>query len=79
MNYDNPKKKSEATDDKTVSSDESKPIVVLIENAEPSSNPCALSTSDKWVKGNRIETGMKALLPGAAVQSVATNSENRLR
>ena len=60
---DNPKKK---VDGNKVSSDESKPNIALIENAEPSSNPCALSTSDKWVKGNRIETGMKALLPGAA-------------
>jgi len=72
---DNPKKNDEA---KKVSSDESKPNKVLIENAEPSSNPVTLSAPGKSsVKDKKMKTGMKAVLPGAVAvaQSVAANNE----
>ena len=44
---DNPKKKSDFTDYEKISSEESKPNEVIIENAEPGSNPSTLSTPDK--------------------------------
>ena len=72
---DNPKKNDEA---KKVSSDESKPNKVLIENAEPSSNPVTLSAPGKSsVKDKKMKTGMKAVLPGAVAvaQSVAAKNE----
>jgi len=69
---DNPKKKVEA---KQVSSGVSKPNIVLIENAEPSSNPGTLSTAGKSSeKDKKMKTGMKAILPGTVALSVAANN-----
>ena len=73
---DNPKKKADATNYNKISSDESKPNEVIIENAEPSSNPSTLSTSgNSSGSANKMKTGRKAVLPGAVVQSVAANNE----
>ena len=56
---DNSKKKVEA---KKVSSDELKPNIALIENAEPSSNSSTLSTPDKpTVKEKKMKTGRKTV------------------
>ena len=69
---DYPKKKVEA---KKISSDVSQPNIVLIENAELSSNPGTSSTPGKSSeKDKKMKTGMKAVLPGALAQSVAANN-----
>ena len=69
---DYPKKKVEA---KNISFNVPQPNIVLIENAEPSSNPGTSSTLGKSSeKDKKMKTGMKAVLPGALAQSVAANN-----